>query len=181
MTFLIPMMHGTPTSLSPLEQLVVSTWLFKTAVMYDLHSDQYGNGPGDCYFEKHEHRLLMETGRFNPSYQLFAGEYRGTQIGFFQEDTSHIAILERDSIDTATDPLRVYAFTFAIKRLILQIFCAKIEGGEFHMRDFADFCIQLCVTQGAVTWPPPKPLGENLANTFAKRWSDIRIPPNEIE
>jgi hypothetical protein len=178
---LAPMMHGTAVSLDPLEQLIIGTWLFKTAVMYDLHSEQYGKTVRPCYFEKSEHRLLMQTGRFNTSYQLFAGEYRGTQIGFLQEDHSGITVVERDTLTPVSDPVRVYAFTLAIKRLILQISCVKIEDGSFYIRDFTNHYVQLSVTPGAVTWPPPKPMGEKTANTFAHRWSDIRIPPDEIE
>ena len=178
---LVPIMHGTPVTLEPLEQLIIATWLFKTAVMYDLHSEQYGDSPRPCYFEKPELRLLMETRRFNPIYQLYAAEYRGTQIGFLLEDHSGIRLVERDTSNPVSNPIRVYAFTLAIKRLILQIFCAKIEDGAFYKRDFTDFCVQLGVTNGAVTWPPSKPLSEKLAHEFAYRWSDIRISPHEIE
>lgn len=66
------MIHGTSTNLRPIEQQVIAAWLFKTAVMYALHSEKHA--PRARYFENDELRPLMETGRFNRKYQLYGGQ-----------------------------------------------------------------------------------------------------------
>lgn len=173
---LSPLIHGASTNLTPLEQQIVAVWLFKTAIMYDLHAEKYT--PRARYFGNGELRLLMETGRFNRKYQFYAGLYRGTQHGFMQEDHSGLITVERDTLKPVSDPVRIYSFTFAIERLILQIFCADIdERGTFYVRDFSDFYVRLAVSDGSVSWPPPKPMSDKIAEAFAQRWSDVRLPP----
>ncbi|MCA1577771.1 MAG: hypothetical protein LC794_10485 [Acidobacteria bacterium] len=173
---LLPLIHGTATDLRLLEQRIIAVWLFKTAVMYDLHSEKYA--PRPRYFDDDELRLLAKTGGFNGKYRMFVGEYFGTQHGFMQEDHSGLITVERDTLKPVSDPVRIYSFTFAIERLILQIFCAKLkERGTSYIRDFRDFYVELGISANPVSWPPPKPMNEEMAEAFTHRWFDIQVPP----
>src|SRR2546421_10873819 len=73
MPILKPLMHGKTATILPLHQLIIVTWFFKTAVMYDAHSEK----KRPAYFTDLECRALMTSYAFNPQYQFFLGAYHG--------------------------------------------------------------------------------------------------------
>ncbi|MBC7912426.1 MAG: hypothetical protein H7Y30_18105 [Pyrinomonadaceae bacterium] len=176
---LLPIIHGTPVTLSLPEQVIVATWFFKTAVMYDLHSER--QAPRPLYFEDYEHRQLRDTLSMNPFYAIYLGKYTGEQFFIIQEDHSDLVFAKRSDLQPLGDSVRVYSLTLAIKHLVLQIFCAKttlLSTVPLYARDWSAFYVQLATLPFRVDWPPPLNLDDSLIEHFIHRWSDIpSLPP----
>ena len=173
---LVPLMHGTPSTLDIREQLIIAVWFIKTAMTYDLHSEQFA--PRPRYFEINEHRALMSSLAFNPIYQFYLGAYGGPQPGLIQEDHFGVSVAEADSLKPLGEPVRAYSLTLMIKHLVLQVFCAKNVDPNLpmHMRPFTGFSIQ--ITSGSpVNWPPQRVFGDNSIEEFIYRWSRIPNTP----
>jgi len=168
-------MNGDPTILPIRDQIIIAIWLFKTAAMYDLHAEK--QAPRPRYFEDHEYPLLMSSLAFYPFYQFYTGIYKGSQPGLIREDHLGVSIVQADSLQPLSDPVRAYVFTLAIKHLVLQIFCAKVvDDLPFRMRPFKRFVTQIG-TSDPVRWPPERPFGDALIEKFAKRWTEGLPPP----
>lgn len=172
---LLPLIHGKPSTLSIKDQIIIATWFFKTAVMYDLHSEIHA--PRPRYFEDDEHHELKSTLSFNHTYRVFIGKYTGDDFFTIQEDHSGITVAHRSDLKPLGDTVRVYAVTLLVKHLVLQIFCAKIPNDvAFYIRDYRSFYIQI-VQPHAVMWPPPQNFDDMLLYKFINRWSETPPPP----
>jgi hypothetical protein len=173
---LIPLMHGTPTTLDIREQMIIAVWFIKTAMTYDLHSEQFA--PRPRYFEENDHRALRSWLAFNPIYQFYVGAYAGTQPGLIQEDHFGVSLAERNSLKPLSEPSRAYALTLVIKHLVLQVFCSKDIDTSLpvRMRPFRGFSIPI-TSSAPVNWPPPRAFGDKLIEKYIYRWSADLPPP----
>jgi hypothetical protein len=175
---LVPLMHGVPSTLDIREQMIIAVWFIKTAMTYDLHSEQFA--PRPRFFENNEHRALMSWLAFNPIYQFYLGAYRGTQAGLIQEDHFGVSVAEGGSLKPLSEPMPAYSLTLVIKHLVLQVFCAKnIDSSlPMRMRPFRRFSIQI-TSSAPIDWPPERASSNNTVEEFIYRWSrNASVPPS---
>ncbi|MCA1614295.1 MAG: hypothetical protein LC800_09195, partial [Acidobacteria bacterium] len=178
MPILLPLFHGTRSTLDLREQTIVALWFFKTAVTYDLHSEI--RAPRPAYFDEAECRQLKTTLSFNPSYMVYLGKYTGNRFFTIQEDHSGVSVVHRNNLQPTGDPVRAYALTLLIKHLVLQIFCTKADltSVPFYKRDWSPFYVELAALPVSVRWPPLRNLNDALIEQFIFRWSESPpMPP----
>ncbi len=173
---LVPLMHGTATTLNSHDQVIIARWFLKTSLMYDLLAEK--QAPRPRYFEDDEYVTFRQHLSFRPSYMFFIGAYEGNRPFIVQEDHSGVSVAYRDDLKPLGNPVRAYSLTLVIKHLVLQVFCAKLDPsiGNFRMRDFRPVSTQIAISPDSVKWPPSFSMGDAIIDKFIHRWSDFPPP-----
>lgn len=166
---LTPLLHGKPSTLTFREQQVIGIWYVKTAMMYDLHSGE--DGSRSRYFQDHEHRRLMSSLSFEPSYFIYIGKYDGSGLLITKEDHVSVAFVWQGA--PLGEPVWGYCLTFVIKHLVLQILCVKAPAPfGYYGPDFSDVCVQIGTRLEAINWPLAHNLSDESIDRFSYRWSE---------
>lgn len=176
---LLPLMQGTPTTLNAEAQKRIAIWLFKTALMYDLHTERTQG----TYFTAEECRALKVSQTIPADCMMFLGQYRGEQLEMitrevsFSPDPQKLPESHRNMLE-----FEAYTASFAIKHLALQLFAFRRpkhlinEILDIEIADWSPAEIQIWpITERFADWPPPRLMDDVIFDRFADRWNDLTL------
>ncbi len=134
--FLTPMLHGMSTALSPTTQLLLSRWLIKTAIMFDMrHSDRAS------YFTVDECRALMRSLTVPRDTQMFLAVYLGKKGVTAQEMGTETKYLPEPHVNWRD--FQTYSATITINTLVLQTFSYRrprqLRDAQLDIETFLQF------------------------------------------
>jgi hypothetical protein len=173
---LVPLMTGTPLTLTPEQQLIIVRWFAKTVIIHEFLDK------GPYYFQPDE-RKALESGLVVPSPTLFfLGRYAGPKP--VTTYAIHIPLTAGANTDRAT-PVNAYAATFTIKQLALQVFSLRVPP-QLPFNNIAinlpgnlgDMALQVWpVIDESLRWPPPFFLDNEGLELFKSRWLALSEGP----
>ncbi len=175
---LTPMLHGSSVTLESGHQLLLSRWLVKTAVMYDL---RYRNR--ESYFTPDECHALMASLSLPPDTLMFLAVYLGKKQITAQELGIEIVTERLPETYMEWCDFQTYTATFTINSLTLQTFSCrrpkKFWDAQLSIEiptNWTGADVQIWpVANTAVLWPPKFYLDDTLLTDFAKRFEEASI------
>lgn len=175
---LTPLMHGTPATLTPDDQFLITRWFIKTVIMYDCAGERLR----EPYFNSEERRALMDERISVPTNTMFfLSRYRGDKDIITREMRLLLALGPPDPKATLLD-IEGYTATFAIKHLVLQVFSVR-RPEEFANETinllapaFEGACFQMWPVEGEIAWPTRFYLDDAAFGLFTERWASMPRP-----
>jgi hypothetical protein len=177
---LIPLMHAEKRgTVTEAEQSVITKWLIKTMLAYDLAAKRI-RAP---FFTPDDRRMFAESLSVPADTEVYLAQYRGS-MGHVLTLESHTRPTQETLPQQYQDlvDMHVYTGTFVIKHIALQFFTFKRTKNVMGKRlnfiinpawDTAVF--RLLPSVSVVDWPPPTLLEDAQLKAFATRWASADL------
>lgn len=166
-----PMMHGVDSTLTTDQQLILTKWAVKTAIMYEYRESQLR--PKERYFKPVDRLALFERRAIPDQTYLFIGHY----IGSYALWTSNADIPLNIHFDGTRSDFPAYSFTFAVGHLAFQLFTFRwpVKSGatkiNFALPGVYELAtVAICPIRGNKHWPPEMQFDDPGFIEFSKTW-----------
>jgi hypothetical protein len=167
--------RGFPATISSEDAVILSRWMFKTAVTYEYAKAEL-SGINKRYFLGQERHRFFHDFSFPIDMRVFA-----TRLAY-KDQPSEFNLFNSKvtcTYSTGTKLFRFsgYVFTFVVDQLVLQLFTARrppeIRNEQISFRfkyDWSRFEISLYPNLSSSRWPPEYALTRIQLNDFADRF-----------
>lgn len=175
------MIHGRDRELTATDQLTLAKWAMKSALMYDIHTDDQ---KGDYFFTGNDcHALFTSEAMPFSNTEMFLAYYKDSPLPKVSLSETHET--GAPSLNEHSDyaGLEIYTLTFVIHYLALQVFTlrrSKESARPFQLvipGSWDAATVRIWPIGGNVTWPPPFILNDNDLRIFTNRWRSPGVLP----
>lgn len=168
-----PLMRGIPRVITTDERLIITRWMVKTAMAYEL---MRGHSPR--YFKPRDYEALMLHGDVPKPLFVHLGQYVGKHATTTSDHDASITVWP-NTPQATTQP--GYSVTLTIGQLALQLFSfrwPKNYDGPIDIKipgQWDSATIELWpFTLRNLSWPPEEAFDDAVIDSFADRWLTIR-------